>query len=83
MTVVLAPVDGSTRALRAVPWAAKLAGSRGTVSCCGRSHRGPITPKRSSRSSAPGILSRIFRTPGSRRPRPTWMRLRHCSQNLA
>jgi nucleotide-binding universal stress UspA family protein len=31
VTVVLAPVDGSTRALRAVPWAAKLAGSGGTV----------------------------------------------------
>jgi nucleotide-binding universal stress UspA family protein len=31
MAVVLAPVDGSTRALRAVPWAAKLAGSGGTV----------------------------------------------------
>jgi nucleotide-binding universal stress UspA family protein len=31
MTVVLAPVDGSTRALRAVPWAAKLAGADGTV----------------------------------------------------
>src|SRR5918998_4923820 len=31
MAVVLAPVDGSTRALRAVPWAAKLAGSSGTV----------------------------------------------------
>ncbi len=31
MTVVLAPVDGSTRALRAVPWAAKLAGPSGTV----------------------------------------------------
>ena len=31
MTVVLAPVDGSTRALRAVPWAAKLAGAGGTV----------------------------------------------------
>jgi len=31
MTVVLAPVDGSTRALRAVPWAAKLAGPKGTV----------------------------------------------------
>jgi nucleotide-binding universal stress UspA family protein len=31
MTVVLAPVDGSNRALRAVPWAAKLAGSSGTV----------------------------------------------------
>ena len=31
MTVVLAPVDGSTRALRAVPWAAKLAGPGGTV----------------------------------------------------
>jgi nucleotide-binding universal stress UspA family protein len=31
MTVVLAPVDGSTRALRAVPWAAKLAGPDGTV----------------------------------------------------
>src|SRR5687767_11887307 len=31
MTVVLTPVDGSTRALRAVPWAAKLAGADGTV----------------------------------------------------
>src|SRR5215213_10655996 len=31
MTVVLAPVDGSNRALRAVPWAAKLAGPSGTV----------------------------------------------------
>jgi nucleotide-binding universal stress UspA family protein len=31
MTVVLAPVDGSIRALRAVPWAAKLAGPHGTV----------------------------------------------------
>jgi nucleotide-binding universal stress UspA family protein len=31
MTVVLAPVDGSTRALHAVPWAAKLAGPDGTV----------------------------------------------------
>src|SRR5687767_13550445 len=31
MTVVLAPVDGSIRALRAVPWAAKLAGQDGTV----------------------------------------------------
>jgi nucleotide-binding universal stress UspA family protein len=31
MTVVLAPVDGSTRALHAVPWAAKLAGPVGTV----------------------------------------------------
>jgi nucleotide-binding universal stress UspA family protein len=31
MTVVLAPVDGSLRALRAVPWAAKLAGPDGTV----------------------------------------------------
>jgi nucleotide-binding universal stress UspA family protein len=31
MTVVLAPVDGSVRALRAVPWAAKLAGPSGTV----------------------------------------------------
>jgi nucleotide-binding universal stress UspA family protein len=31
MTVVLAPVDGSARALRAVPWAAKLAGPGGTV----------------------------------------------------
>jgi nucleotide-binding universal stress UspA family protein len=31
MTVVLAPVDGSIRALRAVPWAAKLAGPDGTV----------------------------------------------------
>src|SRR5918997_278725 len=31
MTVVLAPVDGSTRALSAVPWAAKLAGPNGTV----------------------------------------------------
>ena len=31
MTVVLAPVDGSTRALRAVPWAEKLAGPDGTV----------------------------------------------------
>jgi nucleotide-binding universal stress UspA family protein len=31
MTVVLTPVDGSTRALRAVPWAEKLAGPDGTV----------------------------------------------------
>jgi nucleotide-binding universal stress UspA family protein len=31
MTVVLAPVDGSTRALHAVPWAEKLAGPDGTV----------------------------------------------------
>lgn len=31
MTDVLAPVDGSARALRAVPWAAKLAGPSGTV----------------------------------------------------
>jgi nucleotide-binding universal stress UspA family protein len=31
MTIVLAPVDGSARALRAMPWAAKLAGSSGTV----------------------------------------------------
>ena len=31
MTVILAPVDGSVRALRAVPWAAKLAGADGTV----------------------------------------------------
>ena len=31
MTVVLAPVDGSTLALHAVPWAAKLAGPDGTV----------------------------------------------------
>jgi nucleotide-binding universal stress UspA family protein len=31
MTIVLAPVDGSARALRAVPWAAKLAGTDGTV----------------------------------------------------
>src|SRR3954468_3968303 len=31
MTVVLAPIDGSPRALRAVPWAAKLAGRDGTV----------------------------------------------------
>jgi nucleotide-binding universal stress UspA family protein len=31
MTVVLAPVDGSARALRAMPWAAKLAGPDGTV----------------------------------------------------
>ena len=31
MAVVLAPVDGSSRALRAVPWAAKLAGPGGTV----------------------------------------------------
>jgi nucleotide-binding universal stress UspA family protein len=31
MTVVLAPVDGSKRSLRAVPWAAKLAGPSGTV----------------------------------------------------
>jgi nucleotide-binding universal stress UspA family protein len=31
MTVVLAPIDGSTRALRAVPWAARLAGLGGTV----------------------------------------------------
>jgi nucleotide-binding universal stress UspA family protein len=31
MTVVLAPVDGSGRSLRAVPWAAKLAGADGIV----------------------------------------------------
>lgn len=31
MTVVLAPIDGSARALVAVPWAAKLAGPEGTV----------------------------------------------------
>jgi nucleotide-binding universal stress UspA family protein len=31
MTVVLAPVDGSTRALRAVDWAEKFAGPDGTV----------------------------------------------------
>ena len=31
MTAVLAPIDGSTRALRAVPWAAKLAGPAGAV----------------------------------------------------
>lgn len=31
MTVVLAPIDGSARALSAVPWAAKLAGPDGTV----------------------------------------------------
>jgi nucleotide-binding universal stress UspA family protein len=31
MTVVLAPIDGSARALHAVPWAAKLAGRGGTV----------------------------------------------------
>jgi nucleotide-binding universal stress UspA family protein len=31
MSVVLAPVDGTARALRAVPWAAKLAGDDGTV----------------------------------------------------
>lgn len=31
MTVVLAPIDGSARALRAVPWAARLAGSGGSV----------------------------------------------------
>jgi nucleotide-binding universal stress UspA family protein len=31
MAVVLAPVDGSERALRTVPWAAKLADSGGTV----------------------------------------------------
>ena len=31
MTIVLAPVDGSARALRAMPWAAKLAGPSGTV----------------------------------------------------
>lgn len=31
MAVVLAPIDGSDIALRAVPWAAKLAGPRGTV----------------------------------------------------
>ena len=31
MTVVLAPVDGSNRALRAIPWASKLAGPGGTV----------------------------------------------------
>ncbi|MBW3632508.1 MAG: universal stress protein, partial [Chloroflexi bacterium] len=31
MTVVLVPVDGSVRALRAIPWAAKLAGPDGAV----------------------------------------------------
>lgn len=31
MAVVLAPIDGSTRALRAVPWAARLAGPDGLV----------------------------------------------------
>src|SRR5947207_14956075 len=31
MPVVLAPIDGSARALAAVPWAAKLAGDGGTV----------------------------------------------------
>src|SRR5262245_50144047 len=31
MTVVLTPIDGSERALRAAPWAAMLAGSGGTV----------------------------------------------------
>ena len=31
MTVVLTPIDGSARALHAVPWAAKLAGPQGTV----------------------------------------------------
>jgi nucleotide-binding universal stress UspA family protein len=31
MSVVLAPIDGSARALRAVPWAASLAGPGGTV----------------------------------------------------
>ena len=31
MSVVLAPIDGSARALHAVPWAAKLAGPQGTV----------------------------------------------------
>jgi nucleotide-binding universal stress UspA family protein len=31
MAVVLAPIDGSPRALRALPWAAKLAGPNGTV----------------------------------------------------
>ena len=31
MTIVLAPVDGSARALRAVPWTAKLAGADGIV----------------------------------------------------
>lgn len=31
MPVVLAPIDGSARALRAVPWAATLAGAGGTV----------------------------------------------------
>lgn len=31
MAVVLTPIDGSARALRAVPWAAKLAGPGGTV----------------------------------------------------
>ena len=31
MAVVLAPIDGSELALRAVPWAAKLAGPQGTV----------------------------------------------------
>jgi nucleotide-binding universal stress UspA family protein len=31
MTVVLTPVDGSERALRAIPWAVKLAGSGGTI----------------------------------------------------
>lgn len=31
MTVVLTPIDGSERALAAVPWAARLAGPQGTV----------------------------------------------------
>jgi nucleotide-binding universal stress UspA family protein len=31
LTVVLTPIDGSARALRAVPWAARLAGRGGTV----------------------------------------------------
>jgi nucleotide-binding universal stress UspA family protein len=31
MTTVLAPIDGSARALRAAPWAARLAGPGGTV----------------------------------------------------
>lgn len=31
MTVVLTPIDGSARALRAVPWAARLAGKEGSV----------------------------------------------------
>ncbi len=31
MPVILAPIDGSARALRAVPWAARLAGPGGTV----------------------------------------------------